>query len=52
MAGAVSSIFTVVHVDFELRHVGSSSLARGGTCMRSSESWPLDHQGSPWASES
>ena len=35
---------------FQLLHVGSSSLTRDQThvpCTWSSESWPLDHQGSP-----
>ena len=34
----------------KLWHVGSSSLTRDGTwapCIRSKESYPLDHQGSP-----
>ena len=43
------------HVNSQLQHVGSSSLIRNGTwapCIGSSESQPLDTQGSPVITDS
>ena len=45
---AACGIFQLQHANFQLQHVGSSSLTSNGTQAPLAASQPLDHQGSPY----